>query len=125
LATLCDIVVMGENAYLFDPHVNFGLGAFPTVQLVWPRLTSYNVAKELLMSARKVTAAEAVQLGLANRVCPAGQEVSTAVEIGKQFVVLPREGIAKVKASFNAPLLDEFESRFTSSVATEKLRVQL
>ena len=39
------------------------------------------MAKEILLSGRKVGAKEAVDIGLANRLCPKGKELETAKEI--------------------------------------------
>jgi enoyl-CoA hydratase len=56
LAALCDVVVMGRDAYLCDPHVQQGLPPSPGCQLVWPHLTSRAVAKELLLTGRRIGA---------------------------------------------------------------------
>lgn len=114
LVALCDLVVMGEDAFLCDPHVKFGVAATTATQLVWPRLTSYAVAKELLMSGRQVGAKEALRLGLTNRVSPAGQERATALEMSEIFVGLPRAGIAATKRAFNRSLRAEAESLFVA-----------
>src|ERR1035438_7388926 len=68
LLALCDVVIMAEGAFLSDPHVTYGLRPSPACQLVWPHLTSVAVAKELLMSGRRVEASEALRLGLVNRI---------------------------------------------------------
>ena len=73
LVALCDLVVIGRDAFLSDPHVHHGLPASPGCQLVWPHLTSRSVAKELLLSGRRVDAEEALRLGLVNRVVPPGR----------------------------------------------------
>lgn len=105
LVALCDMVVMGENAYLADPHVKAGIAANPVVQVVWPRLCSEIVARELLMSGRPVGAAEALRIGLCNRICPDGEERTAALAMAEMFTALPPQGIAAVRRSFNAPLL--------------------
>ncbi len=110
LVALSDVVVMSEEAFLSEPHVKYGLGCDPICQMIWPRLTSQTTAKELLMSGRQVSAAEALRLGLANQVRPTGQDVSTALEIAQSFLEMPKSGVAGVKRSFNQPLLEEFES---------------
>jgi enoyl-CoA hydratase len=107
LVAMCDIVVMGQDAYLCDPHVKFGLGATPAVQIVWPRLTSYAAARELLMTGRKIPAEEAVRIGLASRLRPTGEELATALEIAASYVELPAKGVAVVKRGFNTALVAE------------------
>jgi enoyl-CoA hydratase len=107
LVALCDVVVMGESAFLCDPHVQYGIAGGPATQMLWPRQCSELAAREILMSGRKVMAAEALQIGLCSRVCPDGEERATALEIADSFAALPAEGIAATKRNFNAPLIAE------------------
>jgi enoyl-CoA hydratase len=112
LVALCDMVVMGEGASLSDPHVKFDLSGDTAAQLMWPRLTSPIVARELLLSGRQVKAGEAVCLGLANRVCPSGEELAVALEMAKVFVELPPAGITATKRLLSRGLIAEFENLF-------------
>jgi enoyl-CoA hydratase len=98
---------MGEDAFLSDPHVKYGMAATSAVQMIWPKLTSYAFAKEAAMSGREVYAQEAVRIGLANRICPTGEERATALEIAKGFAELPPSGIAATKREFNRSLIEE------------------
>jgi enoyl-CoA hydratase len=109
LVAMCDLVVIGEDGFLCDPHVTFGIGANTATQLIWPRLTSEILARELLMSGRRVGAAEALQIGLANRQCASGMELQTAMELAKIFAALPPAGVASTKRAFNQPLIDRVE----------------
>ena len=109
LVAMCDIVVMGENAFLCDPHVHFGIAATTAVQLVWPLRTSDAFAREALMTGRRIPAHEALAAGLANHVCPAGEELQTAMGIAEGLAALPRAGIAGTKRAFNRPLLKQAE----------------
>lgn len=107
LVALCDMVVMGESAFLSDPHVQFGVAATSACQMVWPRLCSELVARELLMTGRRVGAEEAVRIGLANRRCPDGDELTEAMKLAEAFAAMPRSGVAETKRAFNAALLEE------------------
>lgn len=107
LVSLCDIAVMGEGAFLSDPHTRYGIAAGPATQLIWPRLCSEAVARELLMSGRRVMAEEAARIGLCNRVCPDGDELKTALEIADEMAALPREGIAATKRAMNETLIEQ------------------
>ena len=107
LLALCDIVVMAEGAFLSDPHVTYGLRPSPACQLVWPHLTSVAVAKELLMSGRRVEASEALRLGLVNRITARGEELTEALRIATELAALPVSGMAAVKRAFNRPLVEQ------------------
>jgi enoyl-CoA hydratase len=107
LVALCDLVVIGRDSFLSDPHVRYGLPASPGCQLVWPLLTSRAVAKELLLSGRRVGAEEALRLGLVNRVTPPGDDLAVALELAEELAALPATGVASVKRAFNRPLLQD------------------
>jgi enoyl-CoA hydratase len=105
LVAMCDIVVMGEESFLCDPHVRFGMAATTATQLIWPRRASEGAVREILMTGREVEAREAVELGLADRLCPAGEELASAMEIAQALAALPASGVNATKAEFNRSLL--------------------
>jgi len=107
LLALCDIVVMAEGAFLSDPHVKYGLPPSPACQLVWPSLTSVAVAKELLMTGRRVECGEALRLGLINRITPWGEELKVALRIAEELAGLPFSGLMAVKRAFNRPMVEQ------------------
>ena len=76
LALLSDLVLMAEGTYLADPHVQVGVVAGDGGAMVLPLIVGLARAKELLFLGDRVSAEEAVQLGLANRVVP-GDNCST------------------------------------------------
>jgi enoyl-CoA hydratase len=110
LLALCDIVVMAEGGFLSDPHVKYGLPPSPACRLVWPHLTSIAVAKELLMTGRRVEADEALRLGLINRITPPGEELNEALRVAADLAALPVTGVATVKRAFNRPLVEQARS---------------
>ena len=72
LALCCDLVVAADDAVFGLPEV--GLGLIPGgggTQLL-SRRVGLNRALDLILTGRRVTAAEALGLGLADRVVPAG-----------------------------------------------------
>jgi len=107
LVAMCDVVVMGASAFLSDPHVQFGIPATSAAQMIWPRQCSELLAREILMSGRRVMADEALRIGLCNRVCADGDERKVALEMAEIFAQLPPKGVAETKRAFNAPLLAE------------------
>lgn len=107
LVALCDMVVMGESGFLSDPHVHYGIAATTGTQMVWPRLASEIVVRDILMSGRKVGAEEALRIGLCNRVCPDADLRAVALEMAGTFADLPPGGVAGTKRAFNAPLIAE------------------
>jgi len=81
LALACHIRVASENAKFGLPEV--GLGIIPgyggTQRL--PRLVGLGVASELIASARMIDAAEALRIGLVNRVVPQAALLDEAIAL--------------------------------------------
>lgn len=109
LVALCDAAVMGEDAFLADPHVQYGIAASPPTMVIWPKQAPRAAAVDLLLSGRRVGAHEAQRMGLVGRTCPSGQELETAMAMARDYLRLPAAGIAETKRMLNQALLREFE----------------
>jgi enoyl-CoA hydratase len=107
----CDLVVMAEDVYLSEPHAGYGLPPSPAVELLWPRLTSMQVSKELTMTGRRLGAEEAARVGLANRVVPAGTAREAAVAWAHELALLDRRGVALAKEAHNRPVVAAMRDR--------------
>lgn len=70
LALACDIIIAGEKAKFGQPEVGLGItpGFSGTQRL--PRRVGAGKAKELIFTGRMIGAAEALEIGLANKVVP-------------------------------------------------------
>src|SRR5580698_9722277 len=75
LALVCDLRVAAAHAELGLPETSIGIipGAGGTQRL--PRVVGEGRAKEMILLARRISAAEALAWGLVNRVTPAGASV--------------------------------------------------
>jgi methylglutaconyl-CoA hydratase len=78
LALSCDLRVLGKNAKVGLTEVSLGIipGAGGTQRL--PRLIGASKAKELIFTARRLTADDALAYGLANHVVEAGSALTKA-----------------------------------------------
>jgi enoyl-CoA hydratase/carnithine racemase len=74
----CDLIVAGDDAVFGQPEIGLGVipGAGGTQRL--PRIVGRAKAKELIFTARRVDAAEALAIGLANKVVPAPELLAEA-----------------------------------------------
>jgi len=105
----CDLVVMAEDAYLSEPHARYGLPPSPAIELLWPRLSSMQVSKELTMTGRRLHGDEAARVGLANRVVPPGTAKDAAVAWAHELATLDRLGVAQ--ETHNRPVLAAMRAR--------------
>lgn len=83
LAMACDIILASERAMFGQPEVKLGItpGFAGTQRL--PRMVGRGRGKELLFSGRMADAAEALRIGLANRVYPHETLMAEALNLAK------------------------------------------
>lgn len=103
LAVLSDIVLISSDAHLADPHVSIGLVAGDGGAL-WPFLTSMHRAKEFLFTGARISAEEAVELGLANRVVAPDALLAEALALAQLLARQPARALQDTKRALNSYL---------------------
>src|SRR6266542_1201285 len=101
LAVLCDFIVASETAVFAVPEVT--LGIFPGIggtQLL-PRILGGPLAKEMIFTGRRVSAAEAKTLGLVNHLVPAGQARDKALQIAATIAANGPLAVRQAKKAIN------------------------
>lgn len=90
LALWCDLRVMAETATfgIFCRRFGVPLVDLGTVRL--PRLIGHSRAMDLILTGRPIDAREALAIGLANRVAPAGEALAHAIALAKQIAAFPQ-----------------------------------
>lgn len=107
LALFCDLVVASEKAKFGQPEI--AVGVFPPIACyVLPRLTSWPLALELLLSGDVITASRAEQLGMVNRVVPADSFEAGVSEFMQKFAVQSPVVLALTKKAARAGLGKDF-----------------
>jgi enoyl-CoA hydratase len=119
LASLSDLVVMEEHAYFADPHVSLGLVAGDGGALTWPLNMGLQRTKEWLLLGGRMSAAEAHQFGLANRVVAKGESVDEARTLAKRLAGLPPQAFRETRRVLNQPLLARVEQSLDDILAAE------
>jgi enoyl-CoA hydratase/carnithine racemase len=119
LASVCDIVFMAKTTYLADPHVTVALVAGDGGAVVWPYMTSILKAKQFLLTGDRVSAEEAVQLGLANFAVPAAEVVSAATAFAHRLAALPPQAVQDTKLVLNQFLVQSAASLLPVGLAAE------
>lgn len=90
LALWCDMRVMEEDAYFGVYCRRFGVPLIDGGTVRLPRLIGMGHAMDLILTGRKVEAAEALRMGLANRVVPQGQAREAALVLARQLAGFPQ-----------------------------------
>jgi len=90
LAIWCDLRVAATDAVfgVFCRRFGVPLVDLGTVRL--PRLIGASRAMDMILTGRPVPATEALAMGLANRLCPPGQALASAVELAEQLARFPQ-----------------------------------
>lgn len=90
LACLCDLRVMEEDAILGVFCRRFGVPLIDGGTQRLPRLIGLSRALDLILTGRPVTAKEAYQMGLANRVVPKGDGLKEAIKLANLIASFPQ-----------------------------------
>lgn len=99
LACMCDIIVAADDAVFSNPVLRMtGAGV---ELLVEPWELGIRQAKEFLLAAEELDAAEALRLGLVNRVVPRAELADRAHELAERIALVPPVTAQVVKASIN------------------------
>jgi enoyl-CoA hydratase len=96
-ALLADIRIVAENAVFgaLERRWNIVAGDGMTVRL--PLVVGYAKAMEMIITGRPVDAEEALRIGLANEVVPAGGHLERALEVAREIAALPQGAIRSDK----------------------------
>jgi 2-(1,2-epoxy-1,2-dihydrophenyl)acetyl-CoA isomerase len=108
LALACDLVLMSEKASLVQAFVKVGLVPDTGASYLLPRLIGYHKAMELALFGDKVSAQQALELGLCNRVVAEAEFSQTVGEWAGRLAKGPRS-MGWIKRQFTRGLEQSFE----------------
>lgn len=108
LALAADLVLMSEKASLVQAFVKVGLVPDTGSSYLLPRLIGYHRAMELALFGDKVTAQQALELGLCNRVIPEAEFAQVVGEWAERLAKGPRS-MGWIKRQFTRGLEQSFE----------------
>lgn len=105
LVVACDLVVIADDARIGDVHSSFGVvpGGGSTARL--HRLIGLQRTRWLLYTARWLTAADAVAMGLAIEAAPAAALDERVTVLCQELLTAPRATLATIKRQLDAALL--------------------
>ncbi|MCU0602177.1 MAG: enoyl-CoA hydratase-related protein [Desulfobacterales bacterium] len=104
IALACDFIYAADTAKFGLPEINLGLipGFGGTQRL--PRAIGANRAKELIYTGKMISAAEALQIGLVNKVFPAAALMEEVLKTAKEIAGKGRVSLRAAKQAINLGL---------------------
>ena len=130
LALACDLRVMAEGAEVGLPEVGLGIipGAGGTARL--PRIVGVGRAKDLVLTGRRVGAAEAIAMGLVSRIAPAArlrdEAIALAEQVARNAPISLRQAKRAIDGGFDLSLEEALalENRLYQDCLASKDRVE-
>jgi enoyl-CoA hydratase len=99
LALWCDLRVAAEGATLGVLNRRFGVPLIDLGTIRLPRIVGHGRAMDLLLTGRAVGAAEALTMGLVNRLVPHGQALPATLELANELAALPQAALRNDRLS--------------------------
>jgi crotonobetainyl-CoA hydratase len=112
LILACDIVVAAEGAEFFLPETALGVMADAGGVQRLPRKLPANIAMEMLLTGRRLSAGEAASFGLVNCVLPASQVLAKAREIARHIRASAPLAVRAIKETVHGTLHMSVEEAF-------------
>ena len=122
LALGCDLRIASERARLGLPEVRLAVipGAGGSQRL--PRIVGLARAKELILTGRVLTAAEAERIGLVHEVVPAGEALARARAIGDEIAQRGPLAVREAKRLVDTALEGDLEAGLAAELdASERI----
>ena len=110
LALACDMVIASEEAALSEIFINIGLVLDSGSAYFLPRLAGSAIAFELATTGRKVSAKEAVTIGLINKAVPSDQLDTAVMEMAAYYEHAPTKAIGLMKKMLNKSFQSDLDT---------------
>lgn len=124
IAVLCDIVLVSEKAHFADPHISAGLVAGDGGAAFWPLLTMIMKSREYLFTGERISAAKAVELGLASRTCAPEDLLPEARRLADRLARQPAQALQGTKRVVNMHLSRALGGAVQAGFAAEEATMQ-
>ncbi|MFB0520787.1 MAG: enoyl-CoA hydratase/isomerase family protein [Desulfatiglandales bacterium] len=108
LSIFCDLVIADDTARFGQPEIQ--LGVLPPIAVqIMPRIIGRKAAVELILSGRIVSAQEAMDMGLINKVVAKGDLTKETDRFIRPYLSLSAEVIRVTKKAIKRGLMDDLE----------------
>jgi enoyl-CoA hydratase/carnithine racemase len=93
----CDLVYCADDAMFSMPFVNLGLCPEFASSLLLPLTAGYHRAAEKLLLGEPISAEEALDMGIVNRLVPPAAVMETALHQARRLCALPHQALRESK----------------------------
>jgi 2-(1,2-epoxy-1,2-dihydrophenyl)acetyl-CoA isomerase len=111
LALACDLVLAGESAKFNEAFIKIGLTPDCGGTFILPRLVGWKRATELLMTGDVVSAQEAAQMGMINRVVADAELMPEAITLATRLAAAPTAALGRIKQMLEASAVNDYEAQ--------------
>ena len=111
LALVCDLRIASTHASFIEVFINVALIPDTGSTYTLPRLIGLAKAKELCFTGDKVSAEEALRLGLVSKVVEPDKLMDEAKALAEKLAAKPRKGLALTKRLLNQSFDNDFASQ--------------
>lgn len=111
IAIACDVVIAAVSASFIQAFSKIGLIPDNGGTFFLPRLIGFQRASALMMLGEKVSANDALQMGMIYKVCEDDKLQTEAMNIAKSLAEMPTKGIGLTKRLLNESLANTLEKQ--------------
>lgn len=116
MAIASDFMIMAESAQISLPEVSIANFLGGGVTWLLPRLVGMAKARELVFLGEKINGAEAVRIGLANRVFPDGEFLGEARAFAQKLAQKPPFSMELAKRQLNFAAENTFDAALSAEL---------
>jgi 2-(1,2-epoxy-1,2-dihydrophenyl)acetyl-CoA isomerase len=124
MALACDLVIASDNARFIEVFVRRGIVPDGGGAYLLPRLTGLHRAKELIFFGDDLSAADALQYGLVNRVVPLDELEKTTQEWAARLASGPTVALGLAKRLLNRSLDSDRATSFAEEAMAQEIAMK-
>ncbi|MDZ4847085.1 MAG: enoyl-CoA hydratase-related protein [Chitinophagales bacterium] len=120
-ALACDMIIASENASLLEAFVNVGLVLDSGSAYFLPRLVGAARAFELATMGKKISAQDALQWGMINKVVPATELDKAVDEVVEYYANAPTKTIGMIKKMLNKSFHSDLDTMLEAEALYQEI----
>jgi len=111
LALACDIVMAAENASFIQSFAKVGLVPDSGGTFFLPRIVGLARATAMMMTADRISAVRANEIGIVYRVCTPETLQQETMSLAIEMAAMPTRGLALTKRALNASMTNDLDAQ--------------